>query len=151
VGIRGSHAGESFIPLPLRGAAALFTTMAFQSQQYNQDFTKCPKCASHAFYVLETRSNKDYTRRRRHCKECKHRETFYEISQEQYRKFQKESKELEELTTKLRKLLLGTDSDEDVKDRCKTCMYVSHGKCALGFPEAFTPDAYDCSAYVQKT
>ena len=125
--------------------------MAFQSQQYNQDFTKCPKCASHAFYVLETRSNKDYTRRRRHCKECGHRETFYEISQERYRKFQKESKELEELMLKLRKLLLGDEEPTNAKERCKACTYASHGKCALGFPEAFTPDAYDCSAFIART
>lgn len=125
--------------------------MAFQSQQYNQDFTKCPKCQSHSFYVLETRSNKDYTRRRRHCKDCQHRETFYEISQDRYRKFQKESKELEELLLKLRKLLMGDEEPESVKDKCKLCMYASHGQCALGFPEAFTPDAYDCSAYIAQT
>jgi hypothetical protein len=52
---------------------------------------------------------------------------------------------------KLRKLLLGEEEPENVKDKCKTCTYDSHGQCALGFPEAFTPDAYDCSVYLQKT
>lgn len=51
----------------------------------------------------------------------------------------------------LRKLLLDTDEANEGKDNCKTCTYASHGQCALGFPEAFTPDAYDCSAYIQKT
>ena len=136
---------------PLRGPPALFTMKFSKDNQPPRDLTQCPKCGKHAFYVLETRSNRTYIRRRKHCKNCKHRETFYEISQNQYQEFQKKSKELEELMIKLRKLLLDTNEAGDGKDNCKTCTYARHGQCTLGFPEAFTPDAYDCSAYIHKT
>lgn len=52
---------------------------------------------------------------------------------------------------KLRNLLFGVEEQTGAKASCKTCMYANKGECALGFPEAFTPEAYDCSAFILKT
>lgn len=40
---------------------------------------KCPKCSAGGTKVLETRDTRLATRRRRECRQCKHRYTTYEL------------------------------------------------------------------------
>ena len=131
--------------------------MPFSPTQPPEDITKCPKCASHAFYVLETRSNREDTRRRRYCKQCEYRATFYEVSKERYLQFQADSKALSRLLDQLQSLLdtRGEQSQEvkvpKVKSiPCKDCSYAPEGKCSFEYPEAFTLEAHDCSMFIQK-
>jgi len=44
---------------------------------------RCPKCDSRRLIVTDSRSRKKYIRRRRECRECRHRFTTYEMTQEE--------------------------------------------------------------------
>ena len=150
--------GAGLCSPPLRGPPALFTMKFSKDNQPPRDITRCPKCDTPSFYVLETRSNRDYIRRRKHCKECKHRATFYEISQEKYHQLEEDSRTLHRLLGHLQELVTGRGEPigkvtvpNKVTIPCDQCDHANSGRCSFDYPEAFTPEAYDCSAYIHKT
>ena len=54
----------------------------------NQGTAECPACHEHAYGVIESRSLKDQTRRRRrYCHSCHYRATTYEITADQYQEY----------------------------------------------------------------
>jgi hypothetical protein len=98
----------------------------------------CSHCGTNAVRVLETRPNRDSIRRRKHCSNCGHRETTYEIGQVKY-------KELEVLA-RLRKTLAGIEPDPVVL-YCQDCQHWDSNTCDFGLPEAGGSFASDCSTY----
>lgn len=143
--------------LPLRGAAALFTMKFSRDNQPTRDITKCPKCDTPAFCVVETRSNRAYIRRRKRCKECEYRATSYEISQERYRQLEEDSKTLHRLLDHLQELVTGKGEPigkvtvpNKVTIPCDNCDHANGDRCSFDYPEAFTPEAYDCSMFIEE-
>jgi hypothetical protein len=102
----------------------------------------CSNCGANAVRVLETRPNRNAIRRRKHCCNCGHRETTYEISQAQY-------KELEVLA-RLRKVLSG-EEPAPVGLMCQDCSNWAGGGCSFGFPEAGGRFATGCSVFEAAT
>jgi hypothetical protein len=128
-----------------------------KDNQPPRDLTQCPKCGKHAFYVLETRSNRTYIRRRKHCKECKFRATFYEISQERYQQLEEDSKTLKKLLDHLQELVTGRGElvekfivPNKVTIPCDRCDHANGDRCSFDYPEAFTSEAYDCSMFIEE-
>ena len=102
--------------------------------------TNCSNCGACEVRVMETRSNNRAIRRRKECLACKHRETTYEISQEEYRQLR--------TLDKLRAVLLGTDTPPSkVRSTCFDCVHWKRGGCDMGFPEAGGSFAADCACY----
>lgn len=127
-----------------------------KDNQPPRDLTQCPKCDKHAFYVLETRSNRTYIRRRKHCKECKHRATFYEISQERYQQLEEDSKTLKSLLAHLQEHVTGggepiveVKAPNKITIPCDQCGHANGDRCSFDYPEAFTLEAHDCSMFTE--
>ena len=101
----------------------------------------CPFCGAKEVRTLETRSNRNAIRRRKHCLHCGKRETTYEIPQLRYDQLQ--------AIDKIRAILLGGDplGAAELKLDCSTCTHWAHHKCGMGFPEAGGTFANDCSCY----
>ena len=54
----------------------------------NKGTAECPVCHEQSYGVIETRSLKDQTRRRRrYCHSCHYRATTYEITADQYQEY----------------------------------------------------------------
>jgi hypothetical protein len=103
--------------------------------------TNCSLCGAKEVRTLETRSNRNAIRRRKHCLHCGKRETTYEISQLRYDQLQ--------AVDKIHAILLGGDplSAAEPVLSCLTCTHWARNKCAMGFPESGGTFANDCSCY----
>ena len=94
--------------------------------------SNCSQCGSLAVFILETRNTATARRRRKRCDRCGHRETTYEISQEEYKAL-KRGKALPRETTP--------------SVQCNTCIHWNATSCGLDFPEAGGRFAAECSCY----
>ncbi len=128
-----------------------------KDNQPTRDITRCPKCDTPAFCVVETRSNRAYIRRRKRCRECEYRATSYEISQERYRQLEEDSKTLHRLLDHLQELVTGKGEptgkvtvSNKVTIPCDQCDHANGDRCSFYYPEAFTPEAYDCSMFIEE-
>jgi len=103
--------------------------------------TNCVFCGAREVRTLETRSNRNAIRRRKHCLHCGKRETTYEIPQLRYEQLQ--------AIDKIRAILLGGDPSAAAKSElsCSTCTHWDRNKCGMGFPEAGDTFANECACY----
>jgi len=103
--------------------------------------TNCAFCGAREVRTLETRSNRNAIRRRKHCLHCGKRETTYEVSQLRYEQLR--------AIDKIRAILLGgspiAGAQSDLS--CSTCTHWDHNKCGMGFPEAGDTFANECACY----
>ena len=101
--------------------------------------SNCSECGSLAVFVLESRTTAKARRRRKECARCGHRETTYEISQEQYRQLLGQSRSSP--GPKVAKA--------EPKPDCKDCIHWEKEttSCGFDFPEAGGWFAADCGCY----
>lgn len=93
----------------------------------------CTICGSLAVYIIESRPLPNGGRRRRkRCGRCGHRETTYEISQEEYKALRRGTR---------------LPREEKPKLSCSDCIQWEVTGCGLGFPEGGGIFASECSCY----
>ena len=98
----------------------------------------CTICGSLAVFIIESRPLPNGGRRRRkRCARCNHRETTYEISQEEYKALRRGTKVPREEKPKPKSTL-----------SCTSCVQWEATDCGLGFPEAGGIFAAECSCYL---
>ena len=116
------------------------------------DYSKCSNCGELTCVTIESRVQKDKTRRRRkECTHCKERFTYYEVSEEFY-KLALRNKRLVETIIKCLDLGSCTQSSHAVSvDVCDNCVYMRSGDCDFGFPDAGGTFASECSVFQRKT
>jgi hypothetical protein len=93
--------------------------------------SNCSSCGSLAVFVIESRNTANARRRRKRCDRCGHRETTYEISQEEYKALTKGK----------------TTPEAKPSLSCDTCIHWETTSCGMGFPEAGGRFAAECSCY----
>ena len=93
----------------------------------------CPECGSLAVFILETRNAGTAKRRRKRCDRCGHRETTYEITQQEYFRLRKGKASVE---------------PEPPRLSCDSCTHWKTTSCGMDFPEAGGKFAAECSCYL---
>ena len=119
--------------------------MGFQKQERG----KCPSCNGLGVWTIESRKATHGQRRRKECSLCGHRFTTYEISSEDYAKYDHFLYMHEELCKRL-----GTFQAQPMmqdKIKCTTCHYNNGYECSFDFPEYNTSDSSDCNHYELET
>lgn len=120
-----------------------------------QQMKGCPGCGETRFRVIETRRQQDAQRRRYKCDVCGHRETRYELNQENYEEYvqlRRNFKALSKIFTAHTINETLEESDQKVSEYpCLSCGFYteSSGECSLDIPECGTSDAADCSSYIR--
>lgn len=104
---------------------------------------ECPACKKDGLFVLESRKSGTTTRRRKECSYCRHRETTYELFQDEYF----ELKKTHTLFGKF-KALIESATVENVM--CSQCKHMDRLGCAFEFPEAGGNFAAECSMFEKK-
>lgn len=110
--------------------------------------TICPVCKQRTAITLESRSNKDNSRRRRkECSECKHRFTTHEVSEEFYKTALTNKKALDTIMKCLNlnesSLINGESDGYD----CGDCVHMRSFGCGFEFPDAGGNFANECSMF----
>jgi hypothetical protein len=116
------------------------------------DFSKCSNCGELTCVTIESRLQKDKTRRRRkECTHCKARFTYYEVSEEFYKLALRNQKLVENIITCL-DLNFCTQSSHAVSvDDCDNCVHMRSDRCYFDFPDAGGSFASECSMFERKT
>jgi protein-arginine kinase activator protein McsA len=113
-----------------------------------QSYTKCPKCQKHSCTVLESRINKDNTRRRRKvCTECDHRHTVYEVSEEFYKNAVLHQRLIDHFIDNLNLEMSPTSQNALSLITCDNCVHMRPSGCSFDFPDAGGSFASDCSMF----
>lgn len=108
----------------------------------------CPVCKEQTAITLESRLNKDSSRRRRRvCTECNHRYTTYEVDEA----FYKTALANQRVVDKVIKCLnlngrLPSNSEFDIND-CDDCVHMRSSGCSFDFPDAGGTFASECSMF----
>jgi predicted nucleic-acid-binding Zn-ribbon protein len=109
-----------------------------------QPFKACPKCGHHKYSVIESREAAQGKRRRWECKQCKYRETTYEVEKSRYMSLI----DKEKLFDKIIALTGGPTFQGSQIATCEEdCHHWSKNGCTFGFPEAGGAYAEECSNY----
>lgn len=111
----------------------------------------CPKCRQQTCITIESRINKDNSRRRRkECSECKHRYTTYEVSEHFYKCSNLNQRRVDTIT-KCLNLSSSTQSAYDLPDStCDDCVHMCSYGCSFDFPDAGGAFATECSMFQRK-
>ena len=104
---------------------------------------ECSACKKDGLLIIESRKSGTATRRRKECVYCGHRETTYELSQNEYFEFKK----AHVLANKLRVLIQTSDTPNKL---CSQCVHMDKKGCAFDFPEAGGSFAAECSMFEEK-
>lgn len=108
----------------------------------------CPVCKEQTAITLESRFNKDFSRRRRRvCTECKHRYTTYEVDEA----FYKTALSNQRMVNNVIKCLnlsetLPSNNECDIYD-CDDCVHMRSSGCSFDFPDAGGVFANECSMF----
>lgn len=116
--------------------------------------SSCPRCRARAFVVWETDVRADARYRRWKCRECGHRETTYEVSQEVWERCQHALAVMDRLAVLVQdphafqirrpsKLSVG-------RQICTDCDHWGPGGCGLSLPEAGGAFAEECAVFVAR-
>jgi hypothetical protein len=116
--------------------------MKFKSQGYSSS-TPCPSCGSRTFEIIESRTTKTATRRRKQCQACGHRCTTYEVSSSWFRQAEDNAK-LRDVLLKQLAVAPAVVPVQDQPPLCSTCDLAAGASCSLGLPEYDTEEAADC-------
>lgn len=112
----------------------------------------CPKCRQQTCITIESRINKDNSRRRRkECSECGHRYTTYEVSEHFYKSSNLNQRRVDTIT-KCLNLNSSTQSTHALSDSfCDNCVYMCSYGCSFDFPDAGGTFATECSMFQRKS
>lgn len=108
----------------------------------------CPVCKQHSAITLESRPNKDLSRRRRRvCTECNHRYTTYEVDESFYKTALLNQRAVANFIKclNLDRSVLNTN-DFDIHD-CDDCVHMRSSGCSFDFPDAGGAFANECSMF----
>ena len=108
----------------------------------------CPACKKQTAVTLESRSNKDSSRRRRKvCTECNHRYTTYEVSEEFYRAAVLNQKAVDNFIKCLNLDRSSAVHDDSDVYACDDCVHMRSYGCSFEFPDAGGAFANECSMF----
>jgi len=108
----------------------------------------CPKCKQQTCITIESRINKDNSRRRRkECTECGHRCTAYEVSENFYKTALANQRAIDNFTKSLNLNLMPLLTHEFSSDACDDCVYMLSSGCSFDFPDAGGTFASECSMF----
>jgi hypothetical protein len=112
----------------------------------------CPKCRQQTCITIESRINKDNSRRRRkECSSCKYRYTTYEVSEHFYKSSNLNQRRVDAIITCLN-LDSTTQTTHDLSHAsCDNCVYMCSYGCSFDFPDAGGTFANECSMFQRKT
>lgn len=110
--------------------------------------SECPKCKQQTCITIESRINKDNSRRRRkECTECGHRCTAYEVSENFYKTALANQRAIDNFTKSLNLNLIPLLTHESSSDTCDDCVYMRSFGCSFDFPDAGGTFASECSMF----
>jgi hypothetical protein len=113
-----------------------------------QSSYECPFCKQQTAITIESRLNKELSRRRRiECTECKNRYTTYEVSESFYKQAIVNQRAVDNFIKILNLKLSSESTYERPVDNCDDCIYMRASGCDLEFPEAGGTFAADCSMF----
>jgi hypothetical protein len=114
--------------------------------------SECPFCKQQTCITIESRINKDNTRRRRkECTECKHRYTAYEVSEEFYKTALVNQRAVDNFIKSLNLNLTPQLTHDFIADTCDDCVYMRSSGCSFDFPDAGGTFAGECSMFERET
>jgi len=122
--------------------------MSLPRYRFPPQAVTCPVCKEQTAITLESRVNKDFSRRRRRvCTECNHRYTTYEVDEA----FYKTAIANQRVVDKVIKCLnlsgsLPNNSEFDIHD-CADCVHMRSSGCGFDFPDAGGTFANECSMF----
>lgn len=117
--------------------------MGFQQGKGYVSLSTCPGCGARSLDVIESRSTKNATRRRKQCHSCGHRCTTYEVSSAWYQ-YAEDNARLRAALLKQLNLQSPLTLVPSAPLPCETCSLSSSSSCSLGLPEFQTSEASDC-------
>lgn len=110
--------------------------------------SECPVCKQQSCVTIESRINKDNTRRRRkECTECKHRYTAYEVSESFYKRAIANQRAVDNFIKSLNLNLTLPKVYDFTVDTCDNCVYMRSSGCQFDFPDAGGVFAKECSMF----
>lgn len=108
----------------------------------------CPACKQQTVITLESRTNKDKSRRRRKsCAECGYRYTVYEVSEEFYRTAVRNQQAVDNFIKCLNLDRSSSANDEPDLYSCYDCIHMRSSGCSFDFPDAGGAFANECSMF----
>lgn len=114
--------------------------------------SECPSCKQQTCITIESRINKDNTRRRRkECTECKHRYTAYEVSEEFYKTALANQRAVDNFIKSLNLNLTPQLTHDSIADTCDDCVHMRSSGCSFDFADAGGVFASECSMFERET
>lgn len=108
----------------------------------------CPVCKQQTAITLESRSNKDASRRRRRaCTECDHRYTTYEVDENFYRTAIINQRAIDKIIKCLNLDRSSFVNNDLVVHDCSDCVHMRSYGCSFDFPDAGGAFANECSMF----
>lgn len=123
------------------------TTFSYR-KMFPLQASECPVCKQQSCVTIESRINKDNTRRRRkECTECKHRYTAYEVSESFYKQAVANQRAIDNFTKSLNLSLTIPATHDFSVNTCDDCVYMRSSGCEFDFPDAGGVFAEECSMF----